>query len=73
MATVADLIRFRDDLRAARYSGAKVFQDQNGERVEYRSDRELAAAMAALESEIAAMAAKPASRILPRTSKGLDR
>ncbi|WP_225027009.1 phage head-tail joining protein [Xinfangfangia pollutisoli] len=73
MATLADLIRFRDDLRAARYSGARVFQDQNGERIEYRSDRELAAAMAALESEIAAMAAKPASRILPRTSRGLDR
>lgn len=76
MATTAELIRlrdFRDALRAARYSGARMFRDQNGEQVEYRSDRELAAALTALESEIAAMAAKPANRILPRTSKGLDR
>lgn len=73
MATLADMIRFRDELRTARYTGVRVFQDQNGERVEYRSDRELASAMAALEAEIAAMAAKPASRILPKTSKGLHR
>lgn len=71
MATLADLQRFRDDLRAARYSGAREFRDQNGEAVVYRSDRELAAAMAALESEIAAMQGKPASRILFQTSKGV--
>lgn len=71
MATLADMLRYRENLRAARYNGARVFQDQNGERVEYRSDRELAAAMAALEAEIAAMQAKVPSRILPRTSKGV--
>jgi hypothetical protein len=71
MATMGELNEYRDRLRAARYSGARAVQDQNGERVEFRSDRELAGAMAALEAEIAAMAAKPASRILFQTSKGV--
>lgn len=71
MATLADLLRFREALRQSRYNGAKEFRDQNGETVVYRSDRELAAAMAALEAEIAAMQAKVPSRILPRTSKGV--
>ena len=73
MATLADVIRFRDDLRAARYSGARRFRDQNGEEIEYKGDREMAAALSALEAEIAAAQRRPASTITFRTSKGLHR
>ena len=66
-----DLIRFRDDLKAARYSGVLTFRDQNGELVTYKTDSEMARALAALEAEIAAGAKRPASTILFRTSKGL--
>lgn len=71
MATLADMLRYRESLRQSRYNGARVFQDANGERVEYRSDRELAAAMAALEAEIAALQSKTPSRITFLTSKGV--
>jgi hypothetical protein len=64
------LTRFRDELKDARYSGVRRFVDQNGETVEYKSDSEMARAIAALDSEIAA-AARPPSTIIFRTSKGL--
>jgi hypothetical protein len=33
--------------------GVRAFSDQNGERIEYTSDREMAAAIAACDREIA--------------------
>lgn len=71
MATLAELLRFRDTLKAARYGGARRFRDQNGEEVEYRSDSELARALAALEAEISAASARPPTAYIIRTSKGL--
>ncbi|MCM2562497.1 hypothetical protein M8756_10090 [Lutimaribacter sp. EGI FJ00015] len=71
MATVAELSKMRADLHAARMSGARRFRDQNGEEVEYRSDSEMARALAALDAEIAAAQSRPPSTILFRTSKGL--
>lgn len=71
MADLQALLAFRDALRAARYGGTRRFRDQNGEEIEYWSDAELSAAMAALEAEIAALQAKPSSRIHPKFSKGL--
>lgn len=72
MATVAELIGFRDRLSAARYSGARRLRDQNGEEIEYKSDSEMARALAALDSEIAAASQrKPSSIIRFQTSKGV--
>lgn len=71
MATVAELQKMRADLLAARAGGIRRFRDQNGEEVEYRSDPEMASALAALDAEIAAQSARPANTILFKTSKGL--
>ncbi|MBL4768061.1 MAG: hypothetical protein JKY94_10155 [Rhodobacteraceae bacterium] len=53
--------------------GLKVdeFRDQNGEEVEFKSDAEMARALAALDSEIAAATQRPAHTIRFQTSKGL--
>jgi hypothetical protein len=71
MATVAELQKMRADLLAARAGGVRRFRDQNGEEVEYRSDSEMARALAALDAEIAAQTARPANTIRFNMSKGL--
>lgn len=71
MATVAELTKMRADLLAARAGGVRRFRDQNGEEVEYRSDSEMARALAALDAEIAAKSARPANTIHFKMSKGL--
>lgn len=48
---LSELIQMRDDLIRARAKGVKVLQ-LNGERVEYRSDAEMAAAINSLSSQI---------------------
>ena len=70
MATLIELQGFRERLREARYSGALRIRDSNGEELTYRSDSELARAIAAIETEIAGQS-RPASTILFRTSKGV--
>jgi hypothetical protein len=50
---VSELIEMRDNLIRARAKGVKVLQ-LNGERVEYRSDAEMAAAINALNGQIEA-------------------
>ncbi|SIT10420.1 hypothetical protein SAMN05421759_11621 [Roseivivax lentus] len=69
--TLAQLTAARDALMTARASGARRYRDQNGEEVEYRSDTEMARALAALDAEISAVTRRPPSTILFRTSKGL--
>ncbi|MGY6662218.1 MAG: phage head-tail joining protein [Glycocaulis sp.] len=72
MATLADMRKWRDALIEGRASGVREFQDSNGERVVYRSVRELNAAIASLDAEIARMTGQRApSTIVFRTSKGL--
>ena len=71
MATLVQLQEWRDRLKDARYSGVRSVQDSNGERVEYRSDSELARALAAVESEIAGASIPRRSIIYPLTSKGV--
>lgn len=66
--TLADLIAFRDRLIAARLSGVRSVTDQNGESIEYKSDAQMAAALAYVERLIAG--AGP-STIVFSTSKGL--
>lgn len=69
--TLEEMIAARDTLLRMRSRGVRAYHDQNGERVEYSSDAEMAAAMAALDSAIAeARNARPAG-ITFRTSKGL--
>lgn len=71
MTTLAQLQDWRGRLQDARYSGTRAVQDSNGERIEYKSDSEMARAMASLDSEIAAATSRPPSTIIFRTSKGL--
>ena len=53
MATLADLLDYRERLEAARYSDTRRVKDANGEEIEYRSERELARALAAVNRQIA--------------------
>lgn len=50
--SLAALIKFRDDLIAARLGGIRSLRDQNGEEVEYKSDAQMAAALAYVEGLI---------------------
>ena len=70
MATIAELAKMRAGLFAAHINGKRSLQDQNGERVEFKSDTEMAKAMAALDAENA-KASGAAPRVLHFTiSKG---
>lgn len=72
MASLADLQKWREALFEARMNGVRSFRDQNGEEVTYSSDREMAAALAAVDREIqAATGGRQPSTIIFRTSKGL--
>lgn len=77
MATEPEVRRYtlenaRERLQDARFQGVLTFRDQNGELVTYKSDAEMAAALKALDAEIARLSGRaPASTILFRTSKGI--
>lgn len=67
-----DLQVARERLQDARFQGVLTFRDQNGELVTYKSDSEMAAALKAIDAELARLSSRaPASTILFRTSKGL--
>lgn len=71
MATLAQLTEWRTRLQESRYGGIREVRDSNGESVAYKSDAEMARALAAIDAEISAKQRQPASRILPTTSKGI--
>lgn len=71
MATLSQLQRLRDELVDARFSGVRTVRDSNGEELTYKSDNEMRAALAALDSEIAALQRKPIGFVRVQTSKGL--
>jgi hypothetical protein len=72
MATETELRDWRDRLFKARLGGVRAVQDQNGQRVEYANDREMASAIAAADRAIAQIAGRaPPKTILFQTSKGL--
>lgn len=72
MATVAELQAFRARLQEARFSGVREVRDASGEAVAYKSDGEMARALAAIDSEIArAAGTKSGGLAYPQTSKGL--
>ncbi len=68
--TLSELTSARDALLRARAGGVRRVRDHNGEEVEYRSDAEMARALAALDSEIAKLNGKPPSSFHFATSKG---
>jgi hypothetical protein len=74
MTDAAELQRRLDALRRARSSGVREVEFVTGEhrqRVAYKSDAELAAAIAALENEIASTAgAKQVRNVIVRSSGG---
>lgn len=72
MATLLELLEQRQTLTEARRSGVRAVGYSDGANVQYRSDAELAAAIANLDREIAtAQGRRAVSRFTFRTSKGL--
>lgn len=53
MATLAELTKIQTDLFAARMSAARRVQNENGEKIENRTDTEMPCALATLDAEIA--------------------
>lgn len=69
--TVEQLTKARDDLIESRASGVRRVRDQNGEEIEYKSDAQMAAALAALDRQIAEATGRPAPHTIRfHTSKG---
>lgn len=73
MASLPELVAFRERLIEATYSGVRSVQDATGERIEYRSQRELMAALQSINRAIQVRESElGCSRIVyPVTSKGL--
>lgn len=70
MTTVTRLREYREQLQDARFSGVRTLTDQNGESITYRSQSEIERAIAAIDSEIAALSGR-SSIIRIQTSKGV--
>ena len=72
MATLAELQAHRSALLSARASGVRRVRDSSSEEIEYRTDSEMRAAIAFIDSEIAAATTgiRP-SVVRFTTSKGL--
>ncbi|MDI6025243.1 hypothetical protein QBK99_03340 [Corticibacterium sp. UT-5YL-CI-8] len=70
-ASLSQLIIWRDSLIESRMSGVYSVTDQNGERITYRTDGEMARAIAAAESMIAAVGRPRGGTFRVQTSKGL--
>lgn len=69
--TLDQLTKARDALLQARAGGVRRFRDQNGEEVEYKTDAQMAAALASLDRQIAEMTGRRTPTTLYfRTSKG---
>lgn len=65
----ADLIAWRDRLVRARLTGVRSVYDSDGSRIEYKSDTEMAAAIAAADAAL--QQTQPVKTIRFVTSKGL--
>lgn len=71
MPDLTKLRQHREALESVRYSGTRSIRDSNGQEVVYRSQGEIERAIAALDSEIAALTRRRSSLIHLQTSKGL--
>ena len=70
MATRAQLEAWAASLEVAMMAGIRAVSDQSGDRVEYASGREMAAALAAARRQLAASAV-PVTTIRFNMTKGL--
>jgi hypothetical protein len=70
MATLSELQARLEALRATRASGERSIEYE-GTRVEYRTDGELATAIADLEQQIAAASGRRSKTVYFSTSKGI--
>ena len=70
MATPMQLTEWRERLQEARYSGTRRARDSSGEEIEYKSDSEMAKAIAAIDSELTPIQQRHAT-VRFQTSKGL--
>lgn len=70
MVDVAELTAWRDKLKKARYVGLRVVE-YDGMRIEYKSDTEMADAIAALDREISGQQATPVTTLRLLPGKGL--
>ncbi len=69
--TLSDLQSLRDGLIRARLGGVREVKDQNGETLTWKSDREMQAALADVESRIAALQSGASVKTVRfQTSKG---
>lgn len=66
-----DLNTLRDALIRARASGVLTVRDSDGSEITYKTDGQMAAAIANLESRIAASSSPPIQTIRFHTTKGL--
>lgn len=71
MVSAAQLTEWRDRLQSARYSGTRAVQDANGERIEYKSDSEMARALASIDAEISTLQQRRPQQVRFQTSKGI--
>ena len=55
MATLSELVAAREALQSARLRGVREVRDSNGETIVFKSDSEMATALASADREIAAM------------------
>jgi hypothetical protein len=69
--TLRELRQFREQLFELRLKGVREVEDQNGERIVYKSDNEMAAAIRAVDLEIASFTRRIPHTIIFQTSKGL--
>lgn len=72
MAALSDLTAWRDKLMESRLRGVRRVRDPDGSEVEYRSDSEMARAIAAADAAIAkATTGRPILSVKFHSSKGL--
>jgi histidinol dehydrogenase len=71
MLNLPQMQQWKDALIAARLSGVREIYDQNGEKVAYKSDSEMAAALAFAEKQISDFHRSTPRTIVFATHKGI--
>ena len=72
MATLSELQARLETLRAQRATGVATVQFSDGRQIVYRTDSQIAAAIADLERQVANMTTTPITTVLVAGSKGLE-
>ena len=71
MASLSDLQTWKAALQKARFSGVLTVRSADGETVTYRSDADLAAALAEVDRQIAVINGSGVRAIYPIQSRGV--